>query len=187
VETVWARDNPAATLLTELVVKSRGFLRPKTTVGETGDLGREVAQRPGFLGVLPLEEVGPGFKALRVDGIAASASSITRGAYPLARPVYLVRPGLKGRRATGGYGEGAAALAAYLERNGHWSDGAGQTLVLAGDLLLDGKPGEVIKAKGAGFPLAEVGPLLSQADLCLVNLECPLGETGWRINTYRGT
>jgi poly-gamma-glutamate synthesis protein (capsule biosynthesis protein) len=53
-------------------------------------------------------------------------------------------------------------------------------LVLVGDIMLDGKPGEVV-AKG-GDPFIEFGSILRQADFAIGNLECVISQTGERVS-----
>jgi len=47
-------------------------------------------------------------------------------------------------------------------------------LVLGGDVMLGRHAGEMIERHGPGYPLGAVAPVMRQADLTLVNLECAI-------------
>ena len=54
----------------------------------------------------------------------------------------------------------------------------GITLALAGDVMLGRLVNEAIRAKGPLYPWGDVLPLMREADLSLVNLECVIAESG---------
>ena len=56
--------------------------------------------------------------------------------------------------------------------------GEGITLALAGDVMLGRLVNEAIRAKGPLYPWGDVLPLVREADLSLVNLECVIAESG---------
>ncbi|TEU22188.1 MAG: CapA family protein [Anaerolineales bacterium] len=56
--------------------------------------------------------------------------------------------------------------------------GEGITLALAGDVMLGRLVNEAIRAKGPRYPWGDVLPLVREADLSLVNLECVIAESG---------
>ena len=56
--------------------------------------------------------------------------------------------------------------------------GEGITLALAGDVMLGRLVNEVIRAKGPRYPWGDVLPLVQEADLSLVNLECVIAKSG---------
>jgi poly-gamma-glutamate capsule biosynthesis protein CapA/YwtB (metallophosphatase superfamily) len=56
--------------------------------------------------------------------------------------------------------------------------GEGITLALAGDVMLGRLVNEAIRAKGPRYPWGDVLPLVQEADLSLVNLECVIAESG---------
>lgn len=55
-------------------------------------------------------------------------------------------------------------------------------LMLGGDVMLGRLVGDQIRLRGPGYPLAGVAPLLREADLAIVNLECAItdSEERWR-------
>lgn len=60
----------------------------------------------------------------------------------------------------------------------HRSSREGITLALAGDVMLGRLVSQVIRAKGPLYPWGDVLPLVREADLSLVNLECVIAESG---------
>jgi poly-gamma-glutamate capsule biosynthesis protein CapA/YwtB (metallophosphatase superfamily) len=56
--------------------------------------------------------------------------------------------------------------------------GEGITLALAGDVMLGRLVNEAIHAKGPLYPWSDVLPLVREADLSLVNLECVIAKSG---------
>ena len=60
----------------------------------------------------------------------------------------------------------------------HGTPGEGITLALAGDVMLGRLVNETIRARGPCYPWGDVLPLVREADLSLVNLECVIAESG---------
>jgi poly-gamma-glutamate synthesis protein (capsule biosynthesis protein) len=60
----------------------------------------------------------------------------------------------------------------------HGTPGEGITLALAGDVMLGRLVNEAIRARGSLYPWGDVLPLVREADLSLVNLECVIAESG---------
>jgi len=60
----------------------------------------------------------------------------------------------------------------------HRPPGEGITLALAGDVMLGRLVNEAIRARGPRYPWGDVLPLVREADLSLVNLECVIAESG---------
>jgi poly-gamma-glutamate synthesis protein (capsule biosynthesis protein) len=60
-------------------------------------------------------------------------------------------------------------------------------IALAGDVMLGRTVDEVIAARGFGYPWGDVLPILQEADLFLVNLECALtrAKEPWRDGRYK--
>ena len=56
--------------------------------------------------------------------------------------------------------------------------GEGITLALAGDVMLGRLVNEAIRAQGPRYPWGDVLPLVREADLSLVNLECVIAKSG---------
>ncbi len=48
--------------------------------------------------------------------------------------------------------------------------------MLGGDVMLGRLVGEQIAARGPGYPLGGIAPLLREADLAIVNLECAITD-----------
>jgi poly-gamma-glutamate synthesis protein (capsule biosynthesis protein) len=57
-------------------------------------------------------------------------------------------------------------------------DAATITLALAGDVMLARLVNEAIRANGSLYPWGDVLPLVREADLSLINLECVIAESG---------
>lgn len=57
-------------------------------------------------------------------------------------------------------------------------DTEGITLALAGDVMLGRLVNEAIRANGPRYPWGDLLPLVREADLSLVNLECVMAESG---------
>ncbi|KNY26210.1 CapA family protein [Pseudobacteroides cellulosolvens] len=61
------------------------------------------------------------------------------------------------------------------------------TLSFAGDVLLDRSVANVIGSKGANFILSDVKPILSGADISMINLECPISTRGTKAKDKQYT
>jgi len=61
------------------------------------------------------------------------------------------------------------------------------TLSFGGDVLLDGSVATVISNKGANYILSDVKPILSGADISMINLECPISTRGTKAKDKQFT
>ncbi len=61
------------------------------------------------------------------------------------------------------------------------------SLSFAGDVLLDRSVANVISNKGANFILSDVKPILSGADISMINLECPISTRGTKAKDKQYT
>lgn len=61
------------------------------------------------------------------------------------------------------------------------------TLSFGGDVLLDGSVANVISNKGANYILSDVKPILSGADISMINLECPISTRGTKAKDKQFT
>src|SRR5262249_22308658 len=61
------------------------------------------------------------------------------------------------------------------------------TLALAGDVMLGRQVNRAIATRGSAYPWGDVLPLLRQADLFLINLECALTALNqpWHDGAYK--
>lgn len=77
--------------LFEARVMAGGRVTPRAVVvlGDEG-VARCVAQEPGAIGYLSLGGIGPGIRALALDGVLPEPETIRQGTYPLAHALFLV-------------------------------------------------------------------------------------------------
>jgi phosphate transport system substrate-binding protein len=77
--------------LFEARVMAGGRVTPRAVVvlGDEG-VAHFVAQERGAIGYLSVGSLGPGAKALALDGVLPEPETISQGTYPLVRPFFLV-------------------------------------------------------------------------------------------------
>ena len=74
----------------ELLVLSGDESAPGArTVANAGELLDLVRSTPGAIGYLTLHKMGPGVKALRINGVEMTRPTMLSGRYPLSRSFYL--------------------------------------------------------------------------------------------------
>lgn len=177
-EVLWTSDASVRDLLRS-VARSRGR---SVSFGKTQHslvaLRRALLRRPTAIGFLPAGEVTPEVRVIPVAGATPAGAGLSRGLYPLARPLYLAYPAAKARTGV------AALLREARQRLAAPADGV--AVALAGDFLAIGPVAEGIKQHGAAWPLKDVAKLTRDAGLAICNLEAPLSTHGWKIGDYLG-
>jgi phosphate transport system substrate-binding protein len=73
-----------------LAMGGRAIAASALVSDSTGAVSQMVGSDPAAIGYISIGLVGPGIRALRIDGITASEESIDAGRYPLVRPFLFV-------------------------------------------------------------------------------------------------
>jgi len=138
------------------------------------------------------QDLGPGWRPLRVNGVLPDESNLKAGRYPLVEPIRLLT-----RRNGDGFlsslldqhrfpnREATAAVTAWLRGEEGQAFLAGDepavTLTAVGDIMLARAVERRIQEFGADYPFRRVTPYLQRSDLTFANLESPLGIGGTPI------
>ncbi len=73
-----------------LAMAGKAIVASALVSDSTGAVSQMVGSDPAAIGYISIGLVGPGVRALRIDGVVASESSIDSGRYPLVRPLLFV-------------------------------------------------------------------------------------------------
>jgi poly-gamma-glutamate synthesis protein (capsule biosynthesis protein) len=131
---------------------------------------------PARLGVLPFDRLTPEVAALSMSGQDPTDNSFDAGEYPLALRLYV-------NYTPKGQGAAADLLAAVNAAGLQTNRDAGKLTVLAmtGVTAMARMTALRMEQNGYAYPAAEVGPLLSQADITHISNEIPFVD-GCQVN-----
>ena len=131
--------------------------------------------------------LGPGWRALSIDGVSPYGHDLEAGRYPLQQPLWLVeRPTHRGimapilERRRFPNRDAVASLTAWLQGDGKalmQGDEPCLSLTAVGDIMLGRAVERRITEFGADYPFTR-HPLLTRSDVTFANLESPLGTGG---------
>jgi poly-gamma-glutamate synthesis protein (capsule biosynthesis protein) len=135
--------------------------------------------------------LGPGWRALSIDGVSPYGHDLEAGRYPLQQPLWLVeRPTHRGimapilERRRFPNRDAVASLTAWLQGDGKalmQGDEPCLSLTAVGDIMLGRAVERRITEFGADYPFMRVTPYLQRSDVTFANLESPLGTGGTPI------
>jgi poly-gamma-glutamate synthesis protein (capsule biosynthesis protein) len=143
---------------------------------DTAAMAAALDPYPARLGVLPFDRLAPQVKALAMGGQDPTGNDFDASEYPLAVRFYLnAKPEAE---------QAAAGLLAAVEQAGQGTnrDPAKLTiLAMTGVTAMARMTALRMEQKGYDYPAAEVGPVLTQADITHISNEIPFME-GCQVN-----
>lgn len=147
------------------------FGSPAASIVSKAELLSRLESQPGALGLLPFDELDPGFKVLAVDGIQPLEENFDAQAYPLAIVLTVSGPEA---------GSLQTALAGTIPATNR-DPAKLTTLVMTGVTAMSRMTAQRMERSGYDYPARIIGPTLRQADITHISNEVPF-IPGCKVN-----
>ena len=149
--------------------------RASSDVVEPDQLLARLAAEPNALGILPFDQLDPGFKVLTVDGINLLSNQFEPVRYPLAVAVTVEGPDV---------GLLLPQLSNAIQPATNRDAGRLTTFIMTGVTAMSRGTAEKMEEKGYTYPAAIISATLKAADITHVSNEVPFVKGCAVNNTY---